>query len=94
MPSFELRRQVRDFLAARLPAAAAGGLAVVGPAYLPVGVAATIIPLAGAGGSPERAIALASVLAVASTITVIQRSLSVRRQVAALPADGTPPATS
>lgn len=34
------------------------------------------------------------VLAVASTITVIQRSLSVRRQVAALPTDGTPPATS
>ena len=34
------------------------------------------------------------VLAVASTITVIQRAISVRRQVAALPAEGTPPAAS
>ena len=34
------------YLEARLPAAAIGGLAVVGPAYLPIGVAATIIPVA------------------------------------------------
>jgi phosphatidylinositol phosphate synthase len=33
-------------------------------------------------------------LAVASTITVVQRSLSVRRQVAALPADDNPPSAS
>jgi CDP-diacylglycerol--glycerol-3-phosphate 3-phosphatidyltransferase/CDP-diacylglycerol--inositol 3-phosphatidyltransferase len=32
------------------------------------------------------------VLAVASTITVIQRSVSVRRQVAALPPTASPPA--
>ena len=48
-PSFELRRQVERYLAARMPAAATR-LTVVGPDYLPIGVAATIFPV-----SPDEA---------------------------------------
>jgi hypothetical protein len=44
-PSFELRRRVQRFLSARTPAAAAGGLIVTGPAYLPIGVRAVIAPV-------------------------------------------------
>jgi hypothetical protein len=44
-PSFELRRQVHDYLAARMPATlGAGRLAVIGPTYLAVGVFAAIVP--------------------------------------------------
>ena len=44
-PSFELRRQVQRFLAARVPATAATGIVVTGPEYLPVGVRAVLAPL-------------------------------------------------
>ncbi len=44
-PSFELRRQVRDFLAARAPAALGGRIGVIGPTYLPVGVEAVVVPV-------------------------------------------------
>jgi hypothetical protein len=49
-PSFELRRRVQDFLAARAPATVAGQIAVVGPVYLPIGVEAVVVPL-----SPQEA---------------------------------------
>ncbi len=44
-PSFELRRRVRDFLAARAPAAMTSQIAVLGPTYLPIGVEAVVAPL-------------------------------------------------
>jgi hypothetical protein len=44
-PSFELRRQVQSFLAARAPAAVAGQITVTGPDYLAVGVQAVIAPV-------------------------------------------------
>jgi predicted phage baseplate assembly protein len=44
-PSFELRRRVHDYLAVRAPATvAAGRIAVIGPTYLPIGVAAIVAP--------------------------------------------------
>ena len=44
-PSYGLRRQVHDYLAARAPATVATGrIAVIGPTYLPIGVAARIAP--------------------------------------------------
>jgi hypothetical protein len=43
-PAFELRREVREFLLARTPAALAGRLAVVGPRYQRVGVDAVVAP--------------------------------------------------
>ena len=44
-PSFELRRQIRDFLAARAPATLpAERIAVIGPNYLPVGVTLRVAP--------------------------------------------------
>jgi hypothetical protein len=44
-PSFELRQLVHDFLAARTPATlSATRVGVVGPTYLPIGVAAIIVP--------------------------------------------------
>ena len=52
-PSAELRRQVHDYLAARAPMTLADGrIAVIGPTYLPVGVAALIAP--GAPGEAGR----------------------------------------
>ncbi len=44
-PSFGLRRQVERYLAARIPAALAGQISVVGPDYLPIGVEAVIAPV-------------------------------------------------
>jgi phage-related baseplate assembly protein len=44
-PSFELRRQVQQFLAARVPAAVADRISVVGPDYLAIGVEAVVVPL-------------------------------------------------
>lgn len=41
-PSFELRRQVREFLLARMPASAAGQVGVTGPQYHAVGVVAEV----------------------------------------------------
>lgn len=44
-PTFELRRQVHNYLAARAPATLSPErIAVIGPTYLPIGVAATVIP--------------------------------------------------
>jgi hypothetical protein len=51
-PSFELRRRVREFLAARVPAPVAGRVAVVGPTYLPVGVDAAVVPASPADAGP------------------------------------------
>lgn len=50
-PSFELRRQVHEFLTARMPASVVGQLSVVRPTYLEVGIVAVIVPkrLEGAG---------------------------------------------
>jgi predicted phage baseplate assembly protein len=42
-PSFELREQVRRFLAARAPRTIAGQIAVIPASYLPVGVEAVIV---------------------------------------------------
>jgi hypothetical protein len=42
VPSFELRDQVRRFIAARAPSAIASHIAVIVPRYLPVGVDAVI----------------------------------------------------
>lgn len=45
LPSFELRRQVHDFLALRAPATLAPlHIGVIGPTYLPVGVSAVAVP--------------------------------------------------
>jgi hypothetical protein len=45
-PSYELRQQVAGYLAARAPASiASGNIAVIGPTYLTVGIAAIIAPL-------------------------------------------------
>jgi phage-related baseplate assembly protein len=44
-PSFELRQRVRDFLAARAPAAVADRITVTGPTYLPIGVEAVVAPV-------------------------------------------------
>jgi hypothetical protein len=51
-PSLELRRQVHDYLAVRAPATlAASRIAVIGPTYRPVGVAARVAPrVAGEAG--------------------------------------------
>lgn len=43
-PSFELRREVHDFLEARSPAALAGRLRVIGPSYQRVGADAVVAP--------------------------------------------------
>jgi hypothetical protein len=43
-PSYELRRRVRDFVIARMPASAAGQLSVGGPEYHGVGVNAALKP--------------------------------------------------
>jgi hypothetical protein len=44
-PSYQLRREVQDFLAARAPATvSARRIAVIGPTYLPIGATATVIP--------------------------------------------------
>jgi hypothetical protein len=43
-PSFELRRQVREYLEARLPAGLVG-LTIVGPTYQPVGAAVVVAPV-------------------------------------------------
>lgn len=51
-PSFELRRQVQEFLAARMSASAVGQLSVVGPTYLEVGVVAVIAPKSLESGGP------------------------------------------
>jgi predicted phage baseplate assembly protein len=43
-PSFELRRQVHEYLRVRMPASVgASRLAVIGPTYLPIGVSAGIV---------------------------------------------------
>jgi hypothetical protein len=43
-PSFELRRQVYEYIAARVPASLnAGHIAVIGPSYLPVGASAAAV---------------------------------------------------
>jgi hypothetical protein len=44
VPSFELRREVADYVQQRAPASLTG-LFVTGPSYLPVGVAAIVTPL-------------------------------------------------
>jgi hypothetical protein len=50
-PTWELRREVRDFLLARMPAAA-GSVSVVPPAYFEVGVTAVVVPrVADEGGA-------------------------------------------
>jgi hypothetical protein len=57
-PSFGLREEVRRYLEAHAAAdvAAAHQIAVVGPAYVPVDVSATLVLLAGVGaGAVERA---------------------------------------
>jgi hypothetical protein len=55
-PSFELRRRVRDFILQRAPASL-GGLAVVGPDYLAIGVEAVVVPReASAGGLVREAV--------------------------------------
>jgi len=44
-PSFDLRQEVHDFLAARAPATVdAANISVSGPTYLPVGVAGILVP--------------------------------------------------
>jgi hypothetical protein len=48
-PTWELRREVRDFLRARMPAAA-GTVSVVPPLYFEVGVSAVVVPLVPDGG--------------------------------------------
>lgn len=45
LPSFELREQVRRFIAARAPAAIARRVSVISPTYFPVDVTAAIAPL-------------------------------------------------
>jgi hypothetical protein len=54
-PTSELCRQVHDYLAARTPATlSAERLGVIGPTYLPIGVAATVVPrLTGEAGIVE-----------------------------------------
>jgi predicted phage baseplate assembly protein len=60
-PSFELRRRVHDYLTARLPATmAADHIAVIGPTYLPIGIAATIAARAfGDAGAVEERVQIA-----------------------------------
>jgi hypothetical protein len=55
-PSYELRRRVRDYLALRAPASLPSGrIAVVGPTYMPIGVAAALAPRdPGQAGRVER----------------------------------------
>ncbi len=43
-PTFELRRQVREAIAARVPAGLASGIHVVGPKYFRIGVEAHVVP--------------------------------------------------
>ncbi len=49
-PSFELRRVVRKFIAARTPASMGQRLIVTGPTYLPVGVEAAVVPANSSAG--------------------------------------------
>jgi hypothetical protein len=58
-PSLELRRRVSDFLAPRVSAALAGRIMVIGPDYLPVGLAATIAPRDNSAAGEARATAVA-----------------------------------
>ena len=62
-PSFELRRQVQAYVAARLPATLAGQLHVTGPRYFAVGVEATVAPVNPAQGGPVRAAVLSALQA-------------------------------
>ena len=59
-PSFELRRQVHAFVAARRPATLAGQIQVTGPSYFPVGVEAVLVPLPAAEPGPVLAAVLAA----------------------------------
>ncbi|WP_153506534.1 putative baseplate assembly protein [Cumulibacter manganitolerans] len=63
MPSFGLRRQVAEHLCARCPAAVAGQVGVVSPAYHPVGVAAAVVPADPAAAGSVGDAALAAVTA-------------------------------
>jgi hypothetical protein len=51
-PSFELRRLVRDYVAARAPAGMRARLIVTGPAYRPIGVAAAVVPIDRSNAGP------------------------------------------
>jgi hypothetical protein len=56
-PSIELRREVREFVLARAPAALGDRIAVVGPRYLPVGVDVAVAPITpGEAGLVARAL--------------------------------------
>jgi hypothetical protein len=59
-PSMELRRRVHGFIAARMPAAAAGRLGVTGPRYLAVGAVAELVPRQPQGAAQAREAALAA----------------------------------
>jgi hypothetical protein len=55
-PSVELMGRVRDHLAARAPAAVAGQVRVVSPAYVPVAVSADVVVAAGSAAAVEEAL--------------------------------------
>jgi len=58
-PSSELRRRVRAFVSARMPATAGGALSVTGPRYLRVGITVAVVPGVGVGDAVVRAVAAA-----------------------------------
>jgi predicted phage baseplate assembly protein len=68
-PSLGLRRQVAAFLRARTPASLGAPVAVVAPTYLPVGVAASIVPTRAADAGVVAAAATAALEAFLHPLT-------------------------
>lgn len=62
-PTPELRREVHDLIAARMPATIGDGLTVAGPRYADVGVDVTVRPVAGADAAALREAVLERALA-------------------------------
>lgn len=68
-PTPELRRQVHDLIAARMPATIGDGLTVAGPRYADVGVDVTVRPVAGGEAAALREDVLERVLAFLHPVT-------------------------
>lgn len=69
LPSFGLRRQVREVLRARVPASLGGPPAVIAPRYLPVGVSVALVPAGGADAGAVAESAAASIEAFLHPLT-------------------------
>jgi hypothetical protein len=68
-PSFELRREVLEYLQARIPASMAGQVGVAAPDYLPIGVETQVAPVDPSLGGPVAAAAIGALQAFFHPLT-------------------------